>query len=507
MRRVASLMLGGNGMTAVSSDIDRLAQVLWERRKTLIGWTALGLALALAVLAMVPPLYSATTLLEVTAPNPAAPNATLSGPPPGRSVIDTLRVESEVELLRSSAVLAAAVAALDLSSDREFAGRTVEDTVQNLGDRLAVSRRASSAVIAIEARSRSAAKAARIANTVARVGAERRRFRMRDDGAVVAMAPPADLHLVSIALPPSRPRFPNWPLTLALAGILSLGFGALMALAMEARQGGFRAADEIATRFGIEAFAIDSPDPSASALPSARPPLGEGPGATREAWRRLCVGVARLLEGPGMDGTVTHEKRAPLLLVGAVRSTEGALAVRVALDLARTLAQGDRRVLLVDHDVVTPRLARLLDLRPRAGLQDLLVLSDQLGAASTVIVPDRQPGLDLLPARDGVAGDEAGLTRFDRLRSLLAAARGSYDIVISLGSPTRVMGEPIIRDATAMLLVIGGPDVPAREVAAAIAGLRAAALRPVILAAVLTQRAARRRLIRSDPTLPEEPSA
>ena len=208
-----------------------------------------------------------------------------------------------------------------------------------------------------------------------------------------------------------------------------------------------------------------------------------------------------------MDGTVAHEKRAPLLLVGAVRSTEGALAVRVALDLARTLAQGDRRVLLVDHDVVTPRLARLLDLRPRAGLQDLLVLSDQLNAASSVIIPDHQNGLDLLPARDGETMDDAGLTRFDRLRSLLTAARGSYALVISLGSPTRIMAEPLIRDATAMLLVIGGPDVPARDVAAAVTGLREAAGRPIALAAILFQKYGRRRFTRSDPTLPEEPSA
>jgi hypothetical protein len=295
-----------------------------------------------------------------------------------------------------------------------------------------------------------------------------------------------DLRFVSAALIPPKARFPNWPVSLALAGVVAFGLGVLRALNEEARLGGFRDPRDIEARFGIPAFAIDLPEPPRGAVLRWSGSIGDGTPKARDAWLRLRAGITQLLAMPGNKGDASGPVSAPLLLVGAVRSDEAALAARVTLDLARAMADADRRILLIEHDVAHPQLVRLLNLRPRSGLQDLLAVTDQRRAPS-VIIADEKDGLDLILAHDGVADDGADLPRFDRLRPLLAAARGSYDLVIALGSPTATLAEPIAGDASLVLLVIGSHRVPSRVVATAVDGLRPAVGGKPTVAALLTR--------------------
>jgi hypothetical protein len=448
-----------------------------------------------------------------------APQSNQGAATPTRPAVDAMRIESEVELLRSSGVLAAAAQALALDRDREFAGSTTEETIQNLAERLAIARRGSSAIIAIEARSRSAVNAARIANTVAVVGAAQQRARkaaeladqatalrhgaMADAGPgdestaddhlrraarsmTARAAQVTDLRFVSAALIPPKARFPNWPVSLALAGVMAFGLGVLRALNEEARLGGFRDPRDVEARFGIHAFVIDLPEPPTGTTPGSSGSIGDGTAKARDAWLRLCAGITQLLAMPGNKRKASGTVSAPLLLVGAVRSDEAALAARVTLGLARMLTDADRRILLIEHDVAHPQLVRILNLRPRAGLQDLLAVTDQPRAPS-VIIADEKEGLDLILAHDGVAGDGSDLPRFDRLRPLLTAARGSYDLVVALGSPTATLAEPIAGDASLVLLVIGSHRVPSRVVATAVDGLRAAINGKPSIAALLTR--------------------
>ncbi len=100
-------------MTAPTSEIDRLARVVLWRWRTVLGWTVIGMSLVASALAMLPPLYSATALVLV------APQSNQGAATPTRPTVDAMRIESEVELLRSSGVLAAAAQALALAVSQD----------------------------------------------------------------------------------------------------------------------------------------------------------------------------------------------------------------------------------------------------------------------------------------------------------------------------------------------------------------------------------------------------
>ena len=68
-----------------------------------------------------------------------------------------------------------------------------------------------------------------------------------------------------------------------------------------------------------------------------------------------------------------------------------------ALNLAISFAEAGERVLLIDCDLRRPNQARLLDLKPRPGLANVLV---RLASAEEAIRPGIRKGLDVLPSGD-----------------------------------------------------------------------------------------------------------
>lgn len=118
-----------------------------------------------------------------------------------------------------------------------------------------------------------------------------------------------------------------------------------------------------------------------------------------------------------------------VLLFTSCHRAEG--RTTLVLTLARALARRPGRTLIVDGDLTGPMIARLLGLRPRVGLDDVVTRS--LAPADAVI---EAPGenLALLPLRAAV----------DRPRDFLAAPawsvlmarlRREYDLVLIDGSP------------------------------------------------------------------------
>jgi len=144
-------------------------------------------AAGVALLAL-KPVYSATALVLVdpSKKNLLDPDAQLSG-----SSSDSLRVDSEVELVKSETTLLAVAEQLDLASDPEFGLRlamremllaffriaepklptgdeALQSVMNNLRDAVSVQRRGLTFLIAISARSGRPEVAAKIANAVAR---------------------------------------------------------------------------------------------------------------------------------------------------------------------------------------------------------------------------------------------------------------------------------------------------------------------------------------------------
>jgi polysaccharide biosynthesis transport protein len=170
-----------------------------------------------------------------------------------------------------------------------------------------------------------------------------------------------------------------------------------------------RSEEEIRMRFGRHIL-------------GALPDLGAADAETRP-WLRA-MALESLLQ---VVRSLQYASERRLRSIAFTSPGEGDGKTTVALNVARTLAELDARVLLVDGDLRRPALHKLLNVKNQSGLADVL------SGASTLEQSVRTtsiPGLDLLtsglpviaPARALQSGD------FDRL--LLDAAKLHYRTVI-----------------------------------------------------------------------------
>jgi polysaccharide biosynthesis transport protein len=148
----------------------------------------------------------------------------------------------------------------------------------------------------------------------------------------------------------------------------------------------------------------------------------------------------------GQNGAAPH-----VLVVSSAGPREG--KTTLAANLAVTLAEIDRRVLLIDADLRRPRLHNIFEFENRAGLIDLLRSHDPL-SPDAVIRPTGIPNLSLMTS--GEAGDrDPMLLHSVRFSALLDAARASYDMVLIDTPPLLTMADAriIARHADGVILV------------------------------------------------------
>lgn len=118
------------------------------------------------------------------------------------------------------------------------------------------------------------------------------------------------------------------------------------------------------------------------------------------------------------------------LMVASSEPGEG--KTTLTAQLAKSLARGRRRAVLVDFDLRSPSLHKVLGLDRGAGVCEVLA-----GVASVegTVRPTAVPGLDCLPAGSLSAEAEAGLAQPEVVRRLVAELRARYDYVIIDSSP------------------------------------------------------------------------
>src|SRR5690606_26807343 len=134
-------------------------------------------------------------------------------------------------------------------------------------------------------------------------------------------------------------------------------------------------------------------------------------------------------------GAEAYRMRRTSLLFAAEREALDSIAVTsagmgegkttTAVNLAVTLAQDGRRVLIVDCDFQRARLHRLFGLPREPGLAD--VLAGRRHGTETVW-PTRQNNLWLMPA--GRPDEPADVVQTAALRALLHELAGTYDVVV-----------------------------------------------------------------------------
>jgi capsular exopolysaccharide synthesis family protein len=171
------------------------------------------------------------------------------------------------------------------------------------------------------------------------------------------------------------------------------------------------------------------------------------------------------------------ERPVKRVLVASAQPGEGRTSI--TLNLACALAQAQRRVLVVDTDLHSPSLLRLLGLNAEIGLTDALSQGLAAGAALIRVQPF---GFDLLPVREQVksAADLLSSLSFERFLELFDP---DYDFILFDSSPLLTVADSslLIRQTDATVLVIRSGKTTSGEIGRAISRLSQEKILGVVL--------------------------
>lgn len=143
-----------------------------------------------------------------------------------------------------------------------------------------------------------------------------------------------------------------------------------------------------------------------------------------------------------------RNRRAQVLLISSAHPGDGKSTT--ASNLAITLANTGRRVLLIDGDLRKPSLHRFYELAQDPGFSDALKIQ---GSVAGLIQPTFVPHLDLLTTGLDVS-NPAELLASHRLGEILEELRHEYDTVIIDSSPLLAVTDPSIIASVADGLIL-----------------------------------------------------
>ena len=293
-----------------------------------------------------------------------------------------------------------------------------------------------------------------------------------------------DVRVISAAVPPGFPSGPRMMLAGAMGGSGGALLGCLLALTRLRSMRGFETAEEVTSSTGLVVLAtlprrLIMRDQGVLATRPGRSEMG---GADVEAMRAL----RSRLRFTGRTGVPRCTVFVPQLA-----DPSAPLAAPLAAAFARVAAQDGERVLLVEGDLLAPRLGQQLGLKSgrktspdhdQSGVLAVLAGADW----RDVVTPDRQPGLDLLLATGRTSNAHALLSGVD-FQNLLVEARSEYDLVVLHAPPaTTSDAAALVQRADAAVVVIDGR---VEQEAAHDAATRLSTVARTPLVAVLLRRA------------------
>lgn len=243
---------------------------------------------------------------------------------------------------------------------------------------------------------------------------------------VLAAVQIADSRIVSPALAPSVPSFPNTKLVLALALMLGAGLGVGLAFLNEFFVGGITSEQQLREVMRLKV---------ATALPLTTPRSeSEGPVSDMvvtaplapysESVRRLRASL-EVIAGRGGEGGA---RRGRCIIVTSSNPAEGKSTT--ALALARAFAASGRSVLLIDADLRKPSLHKLTSIDTGRGLIDYLTEPEAERETASFLVPDPLSAAILIPGRGRAHRETDQLLGAPIFARLIEAARSEFDVVI-----------------------------------------------------------------------------
>jgi capsular exopolysaccharide synthesis family protein len=266
-----------------------------------------------------------------------------------------------------------------------------------------------------------------------------------------------DARLISRAEPPDDPASPNKLRFLLLGTFGGLAVGGALAFAREAFDRRIRKASEVETATGVPIFGFL---PKVSRWASLRPQ--DHP--VTDPQSGFCVALARInaaLRAPRSSG------RKQVILITSAQPGEGKTTFCVGL--ARSLAKGRLRVLVVDADPYRSQLATAFDAGSCPAFGPMTGHRVQLG---DVVQEDAKSGAHFIPAPN--EDDLQVLLHSGGFAMLLEEARQAYDVVIIDTSPVMTNADAALigRFADTSLLLVRWGRTSWDQVTAAVGFLR-----------------------------------
>ncbi|MFV2073702.1 MAG: GumC family protein [Thermoanaerobaculales bacterium] len=236
-----------------------------------------------------------------------------------------------------------------------------------------------------------------------------------------------NVRIIEAARPPGAPYSPNVRRTVMLAVFLGLFFGVGLVLGLDYLDHTLRNPEQVERYIGLEVLA---------ALPKM---TDDSLRMLREAFQALRTAVMLAARGDGCQ----------VLMVTSAVPEEG--KTTVAYNLAKVLATGGARVLLIDADLRKPRIHRLIKAKNVRGLTSV-VLGERSASEVIHTSPD-VPSLDLITSGP-LPPNPPELFGKETFRRLIDEARETYEWVVLDTPPVASVTDPVICGSVADLVVI-----------------------------------------------------
>ena len=246
----------------------------------------------------------------------------------------------------------------------------------------------------------------------------------------------SNIAIVDRAEAPKFPSSPNPLLNMALAAVVGLGVGLVLAFLREAFDSAIRAPADVEAKLGLPilgtAPALKSGQSPLIALGDPRSPLSEAYFSLRSA--------LQFSTSDGFPRTLLVTSPWP----GGGKST-------TTLAVAQNLARMGHRVLMIDADLRSPSMHHLTGVENLVGLSSVLTGASDLAGAVTAI---DLGNLHVMPSGP-VAPNPAELLAGARLTQLVADAAKAFDYVLFDGPPIMGLADaPMLGAAVAGSLLV-----------------------------------------------------
>ena len=288
-----------------------------------------------------------------------------------------------------------------------------------------------------------------------------------------------DARILSRADVPTTPNFPKPAIILPIAALFSMIIGMAIALLLEQLDRGYRSGETIEADLGLPVFALTPSLPASRRLASTpeKYVVSRPSSSFAEALRSVDTGIR-----------LSNLDRAPRsVMITSSIPKEGKSSL--AMSMARLLARGGRRVLLIDGDVRRPRVAKALGVQDGRGLVE--VLTDEI-AAEDAIQADPETELHVLTSGSRDVASPPDILGSKQMADLLRRMEEKYDLVIVDSAPVLAVsdGRALARHVDATVFVVRWASTRQEVVRMAVKQLQESGARVagVVLSAVNVRR-------------------